>query len=295
MPSRTAKSASAIFAAILGMIPLTTASRSETAAPDNCLTAPKGDAPPHSHWFYRIEHGTKRHCWYLRGSEQLSQAAPQNIVPPVKMTAPQPDVPTPRSLANARAEIPARTDRNDAPNSDSSSLTAPWNTPRSNAPGPNGASSAVAARWPEPFAAGRSAASQPATVNLVSADPPPPIPSSALADAAAVPADDDSPSQGERGILPILVALTGALALAGLIIAKFGGALKSRPRTSRARRGPIWELTDDDRIVLSDDTTAYDLPRRSAFPQTVRSRTRIDRRGDSRGDTVRRRAGQARS
>jgi hypothetical protein len=292
MPGRTAKSVSAIFAAILGIIPLTTASRSETAAPDNCLTAPKGDAPPHSHWFYRIEHGTKRHCWYLRGSDQL--AAPQNIIPPAKMTAPQPDVPTPRSLANARAEIPARTDRSDAPNSDSSSLTAPWNAARSNAPGPNGASSAVAARWPEPFAASRSVASQPATVNLVSADPPAPIASAVLADAAAAPADDDSPTHRERGILPILVALTGALTLAGLIIAKFGRALKSRPRKFRARRGPIWELTDDDRIVLSDDATSYDLPRRSAFPQTARSRTRIDRRADSRGDTSRRRAGQAR-
>jgi hypothetical protein len=97
--------------------------------------------------------------------------------------------------------------------------------------------------------------------------------------------------QGERGILPILVALTGAFTLAGLIISKFGRARGSRPRKVRARRRPIGEWTDDDRIVLSDDPGACDLPRRSAFPQTVRSRSRIDRRGD----TFRRRAGQARS
>jgi hypothetical protein len=290
MVSRTTKSLSAVFAAILASIPLATASRSETAAPDNCLTAPKGDAPPHSHWFYRIEHGTKRHCWYLRGaSDQISQAAPRNIVPPAKMSAPQPDVPIQRSLADARAELPAQTDRTDVPN-DSLSLTAPWNAPRSNAPGPNGASTVVATRWPEPFAATRSAAAQPTTVKPVSADPPAPIASAALADAAAAPTDGDSPSQGERGILPVLVALTGALTLAGLIILKFGRARRSRPRKFRAQRRPIWELTDDDRIVLSDDPTAYDLPRRSAFPQTVRARSRIDRRGD----TLRRRAAQAR-
>jgi hypothetical protein len=293
MLSRTARSASAIFAAILASMLLTTASRSEPAAPDNCLTAPKADAPPHSHWFYRIEHGTKRHCWYLRGvSDQLSQAAPQNIVPPAKMTAPQPDVPVQRPLADARAEIPAKTDRSDAPNSDLSSLMAPWSVRRSNAPGPNGASTVVAARWPEPFAANRSGAPQPATVNMSSADPPAPIASAAPADAAVAPADDNSPSQGERGILPILVALTGALTLAGLIISKFGRARGSRPRKFRARRGPLSELTDDDRIVLSDDPGAYDLPRRSAFPQTVRSRSsRVVRRGDP----FTRRAGHARS
>ncbi len=289
MPSRTAKSASAIFAGILASILLTTASHSEPAAADNCLTAPKGVAPPHNHWFYRIEHGTKRHCWYLRGgSDQLSQAAPQNITPPVKITAPQPDSPTQRSLADARAEIPAQTDRSDAPTSDLSSLTA---APRSDVAGPNGASTLIAARWPEPLGASRSAASPPATVNLASADPPTPIASEAPAGAAAAAANDDRPSQGERGILPILVALTGALTLAGLMISRFGRASGSRPRKVRARRGPIGELTDDDRIVLSDDRGAYDLPRRSAFPQTIRSHSRIDRRGEN----FRRRAGQARS
>jgi hypothetical protein len=291
MPSRAAKSLS-VVAAILASIPLATASRSETAAPDNCLTAPKGDAPPHSHWFYRIEHGTKRHCWYLRGaSEQLSQAATRNIMPAAKTTAPQTDAPIERSLADARAELPAQTAAPDAPHSDLSSLTAPWNAPRSNAPGPNGASTVVATRWPEPFAASRSAASKPAAVNPVSADPPAPIASPTLVEAAATPTDDDSPSQGERGILPLLVALTGALTLAGLIVLKLGRARGSRPRKFRAHGRPIWELTDDDRIVLSDDQTAYDLPRRSAFPQTIRSRGRIDHRGD----TFRRRAGQARS
>jgi hypothetical protein len=69
--------------------------------------------------------------------------------------------------------------------------------------------------------------------------------------------------------MPLLVALMGAFTLACGLIAKFGRPRRPRPRIFRARRGPIWELTDDDRIVLSDDPGVQDLPRRRAFSQNV--------------------------
>jgi hypothetical protein len=51
-----------------------------------------------------------------------------------------------------------------------------------------------------------------------------------------------------------LAALIGLLALAGImgtVIFKFGSSQRSQPGAIRKRRGPIWESTDDDRIVLS--------------------------------------------
>ena len=66
MPSRTAKFVSAIFASVLAGIPLATISHGATPAADDCLSGPKDQAPQGSHWYYRIEHATKRHCWYLK-------------------------------------------------------------------------------------------------------------------------------------------------------------------------------------------------------------------------------------
>src|SRR5262249_45731454 len=45
-------------------------SRSANAA-DSCLTEPKGDTAG-KHWYYHIERGTGRHCWYQRGQDDAS-------------------------------------------------------------------------------------------------------------------------------------------------------------------------------------------------------------------------------
>jgi hypothetical protein len=42
----------------------TQASLSEPAA-EQCKHSPGASAPHGSHWYYRINHSTKQHCWYL--------------------------------------------------------------------------------------------------------------------------------------------------------------------------------------------------------------------------------------
>ena len=37
-------------------------------AADECLRSPNGTSPKGSHWYYRVERSSGRHCWYL-GSE----------------------------------------------------------------------------------------------------------------------------------------------------------------------------------------------------------------------------------
>jgi hypothetical protein len=271
MPKRTAKFVSAVFAGILAGIPVTTISRGETVAADNCLSAPKGETPAGSHWYYRIEHSTKRHCWYLRGDgERLSQAPPQNILPPPKPPPSQADPAPQRSIADAHAELPARANGDDAP-------TTAWPTPavglsgvpRAGAAEANIASTVVASRWPEPSGASPVPSPRPATSNMtanasaISAAPPAP------AVAAVTLAAADSPSLNRRGSNPTwLVTVVGALALAsvaGVLISRFGHARQLRRPPVRTRRGPVWETTDDDRIVLSDHPGVDGFPRQAHF------------------------------
>jgi len=267
MPKRTAKFVSAIFVSILAGTPLTTISRGETVEADNCLSGPKGDAPAGSHWYYRIEHSTKRHCWYLRGEgERLSQASPQNILPPAKPPAPQADPAPPRPVANARAELPPQTNRNDGPSPAlPAATTGLGNASRPAGLDANTSSTVVASRWPEPVGVSAVSTPRPATDNLATnsiAAPAPAVPAVTLATA-------DSASRNQRGPNPtLLVAIVGSLTLASIgsvLISRFNRARQPRRPHVRARRGPVWETTDDDRIVLSDQPSANALRRRPQF------------------------------
>src|SRR5215813_427793 len=39
-------------------------------AADECLSGPKGIAPKGSHWYYRVDRPTGRHCWYIGAEGQ---------------------------------------------------------------------------------------------------------------------------------------------------------------------------------------------------------------------------------
>src|SRR3981081_205176 len=126
MPNRTAKFASAIFASLLAGVPITTISHSAAGADDECLSSPKDQTPQGGHWYYRIDHATKRHCWYLKedseklaekrsaekpSSEKSSKVTPSNNSSSVARPAPpKSETATQRSIADARAELPQRTD-----------------------------------------------------------------------------------------------------------------------------------------------------------------------------------------
>ena len=107
MSNRTAKFASIIVASFVAGVPLATGSSRAAATSDDCLITPKEATPEGSHWYYRIEHGTKRHCWYLRSeSEKVSQAATPDASPDARPVTPKQAVPMQRSIANAHAELP---------------------------------------------------------------------------------------------------------------------------------------------------------------------------------------------
>jgi hypothetical protein len=113
MPSRTAKFAYAIFVSLLVGLPPTTSAQAAPETEDECLSSPKDQSPPGSHWYYRIDRATKRQCWYLKEAEErLSQtAAPASSAKPV---LPKPASAAQRLMVEARAELPAQT-RNEPP------------------------------------------------------------------------------------------------------------------------------------------------------------------------------------
>src|SRR4030081_658841 len=110
MPNRTAKCASAIFAGFLAGVPLTILSRGAAGADDECLSSPKEQTSTAGHWYYRIDHATKRHCWYLKAEgEKLSKNASQRSTSSARTAAPKTAAPMQSSVADARAELPSRT------------------------------------------------------------------------------------------------------------------------------------------------------------------------------------------
>src|SRR5215471_1656468 len=83
MANLNAKFASAVVACLVAGAAFTTVRNAANAA--ECLTEPRQDTPKGQHWFYRIEHGTNRHCWYLRGeSGKVAHAKPSGNVSSAK-------------------------------------------------------------------------------------------------------------------------------------------------------------------------------------------------------------------
>ena len=298
MPDRTAKFVFAIFASVLAGASLAGLSLNAVRAADDCLTAPKAETPEGSHWYYRIEHGTKRHCWYLRAEgETLSQTAAPNS-PPNSSGAAKPPArvaaaPMQRSVADARAELPPRASI-EAPTPNGGAGPAVPTNPavaennNVTAPDSNAPQSVVASRWLDPSAMSSTLHPPPAQSQTAANVPPEPQSDSPQSDsaqsdpsqsdaAAALPAAAavvplaTADSSGLPASLPMLLAvMTGALALAGLtasLVLKFGGA--RRTAHSRVRRDRIWEPVDDDRIGLSPSPDADVIPRRPHFPRDL--------------------------
>jgi hypothetical protein len=315
MPNRTAKFVSTVFASVLAGFSLTTASHGATPAADDCLSAPRGQTPEGNHWYYRIERGTKRHCWYLREEgEKLSQSAPSSAAPSAKPIAPKAEPAIRGSVANARAELPAAQTRDAA---DSAAATAP----QPSAPGLNAANptaslpltapdastqpSMIASRWPEPSSANPSAgpaqaAADPDDVDL-QPTPPSAAPPSAAPPAAAPPppvalAAADAPSeksQGRSGSIPMLsVVMIGALALAGLIgsaIVRFGGRRRRNRSDIAVDRDAIWDaISTEPRSSRAAPDAIVRMPRSPGFtlPRELQMADHAANRQDRQDDRI---------
>jgi hypothetical protein len=276
MSRRAARIASAIFVNILAGIPLVMLAHAEPVPADNCLSSPKGETPAGSHWRYRTDHVNKRTCWYLRREDgSVAQVVPQASAPepapaakPALVDAraevrPQATVREDTSAANPLANTTAGPIINSAGNNASSTNASVWNSP---AP--------VATRWPDlppSVSAPKTevAAADPTNATNDAAQP------AAVAPAAASPTASvvDLPIKPE--MIPILIAATlGVLALAGaagLISRRYRRRVRHRKATSA--RAPIWETTDDDRIVLSDYPAIDDREYRPRFARGVPSAT----------------------
>jgi hypothetical protein len=243
MPNRTAKFVSAVFASLVAGAPLATISHGATPAADDCLTGPKEQTPPGGHWYYRIEHPSNRHCWYLRDEhDKVSQVAAPNVSPPAKPVAPNTATAMQPSIANAHAELPA-------PQTSGTESSPPANTADANAQ-----RSVVASRWLDPSSLSSSAAAAPMAANPGAAQPSnsaaPPSPAVAaipLATADALPDGAETPS---RSIRMVLLAIIGALSLAGVMgsaIFRFsGGRVRIDRRDIRVDRRAIWDSAGTD-------------------------------------------------
>lgn len=249
MPRRTAKFVSAIFAGVLAGIPLATISHGATPAADDCLAGPKDQAPHGSHWYYRLDHATKRHCWYLK-DEKLSQNAVADPAPSTKPIPSNAEAVTQRSIADAHAEWPAQTTIEQPKRGDgiAPAIAADASVAM---PAAETQRSLVASRWLEQSGTG-SPAVPPSTADnstVAAQSDSDATPSPTLA-AAPLAAADTSPEKHSGSIQTLLLVILAALALAGLIgsaVFRFGNLRWIGRRRIQIDRRAIWEQANIDR------------------------------------------------
>ena len=234
-------------------------------AVDKCLTAPKGATPEGSHWYYRLERGTKRQCWYLRDeSDKSARAAPQDSSAEATSDSaaadPAPPPPRPavrKTVANARAELTSpqqRVERQPVavaePRTVGMTPAAPvsQSSPAADRPDAATPSSTVATRWLDSTSmtssnSFRSAAAEPPAappeINQA-ATPRGPAP---LALAAA----DSSMTKQTASLQMLFLVIAGALALAGItasLLFRLGSARARRSEVRRDRRA-IWDQVNE--------------------------------------------------
>jgi hypothetical protein len=278
MPRRSAKFVSAIFASVFAGIPLATISHGATPAAEDCLSGPKDQAPQGSHWYYRIDHATKRHCWYLK-DQKPSQSAAATPAPSTKPVSSDTEAATQRSIADAHAEWPAQTTleapkRSDglapAIAADTPVATPPAQAQESQAPG-----SLVASRWPEQSETGSTAAPASAADTMAVATPPnsdaTPSPTPAGPTLAAA---DSSPERTSGSFQTLLLAILGALMLAGLIgsaVFRFGNLQWIGRRAIQIDRRSIWDEANIDRRFSPVDRDPDARIRRDDIPRELRT------------------------
>ncbi len=286
MQNRTAKFVSAIFASLLAGPALATISPSAPRAAEDCLSGPKNQTPQGGHWYYRVDHATKRHCWYLgEERERLSQSAPPNSSPSTKPMTPKTDDAMQRSIADAHAELtpPTRVEETSAAAGQRAPATASntasmENSQLANARDANTRPSLIASRWPEQSGLVSSASAGPTTANSDTDSGTDMQPDSGAAPpsvVAAVPlAAADSSSESHAGsIQMLLVVIAGALAFAGILgatVFRFGSMRQAGRHKIRGDRRAIWDSADTDHRSPAPDTRGDVSMRRVDIPRERR-------------------------
>ena len=248
MTNRMGNSGAAILIGALAGVTLVIATNGVARAADTCLSGPKGAAPKGSHWYYRVDHATKRNCWYVRAEGDKPVASQTS---PVGQTSPHAETPLQPSVANARAEA-------NAADLGQSNASATERVPpatanddqASDAPAADSGQSPATSRWldhagaepitgstPEPADSGAAANS--------------PAASAGVAPLAAANARPASPS----GSVPtLLLVIVGALAVAALfagLIFRFGSARRNTQQDFDHGRHAPWDSIDVGATVRS--------------------------------------------
>lgn len=262
MPNRTAKFVSAVIASFVASAPFATVSRGATPTADTCLASPNNQAPQGSHWYYHIEHPSNRHCWYFRGEPTAAAnapaSAPANPPSPNAVAATPSSVALPGAVANARAELTSPQTRDDP---DTGIATGHAPTPTDNAasvanaqpattPDTTMLRSVVASRWPDQLAANAPAVAAPAADNSnANASSQATTPEPAAAAVIPLSAADAPPAKQSGSTQMLIIAIVGALSVAGLAASAvgFGGRRKNRARQIETDRHAIWETIPADR------------------------------------------------
>jgi hypothetical protein len=266
MSNVQAKLASAFLLSVAASAGLTAGPSSVARAADSCITEPKVDSPQGKHWYYRIERGTARHCWYLRGEDEASARTP--VADPVATAKPAPqttgNAPATRSLADARAEFTPKARVED--NSSAPPARSVWPDPQAailapaapatattgigpGAGAPNApVDSQLASRWPQASGAPATATAAPRAPPMV-ADAEPT--ETAAPVAAELPQVSPPPTREVGSLQKLALVAFGALALAGIsgsLVYRLAGARWRRRREARwPQRQPAPSLSDEAR------------------------------------------------
>jgi hypothetical protein len=296
MPIGTAKFVSALFVSLIAGASFITASHSAPAPDeaDKCLAGPKGTAPQGSHWYYRVERGTKRHCWYVgEEKEKVARSAPAissaSADPASSIPPPPKNAGTPKAIADARAELPSSQTQTEpgtgvtvqraaapAANPAGTNTNQRANDARDTNPQSAAQSSLIASRWPDSSGVSPSAspATAPATEQSAAADQSDAVETPAPAIAPVTLAAADSSTARQTGsIQTLLIVIIGALSLAGLIgsaIFRFSSMRWTGGRDvggDRRDRREIWDPVSPSPMAYASSDTRMPA---SAIPREAR-------------------------
>lgn len=239
MTNRIVRFLPSIAVGVFASLPFATMPLSAAGAADECRISPKGAASAGQHWYYRIERGTKRHCWFLREEAETSSraAASASTRPAAPAAIATSETTLTRADADAHAEMPPlQTSVEDDPQIAPRTPPVPFidmrdaqQTLPNNGPLEN-PQSQVASRWPEPTGMSSSAGELPAGPSFAvaaanananaSTDTDADVdltPTAALAAPVAATESAEAPATGTLASLQMLLLVTlGALTLTGL-------------------------------------------------------------------------------
>lgn len=238
---------STIIATIAVSVAVATIQVGAANAAEKCLTTPKAETPSGQHWFYRIEPGTKRHCWYLGDEGKTSSQVPTSTS--ARRAAPEPS-PTSnkvlaRSTADARAElqIPQALTENEKDLAVPSASLTPTVTPESSEQGAPGSASTAnpdrsseVTRLPQPNGVASSASTPPTTSSMEETNAP--ETNTGATTETTVTSTAITPIESENSVIgttPFLIGLT-LIILGALILLGLSGSAIYRLVEERAKR-----------------------------------------------------------